>query len=400
LVRLGRHGEAREELTAALQVLREEPDVRTVRALAELAMLESFSGSPDADADGLSTEAFVLGQALDVDVSTLMTLCVVRALYLAHQDRLAQAVAYLRETVRLATRVGDNLALGRALNNLADAEARTDPAAAVEDARAAADHLRQAGSSFHLGVAITTCVHALLMLGDWDGADAELRAPDADGLAAGQEFVNAVRGLVSALRGDVEAAQASLDAAASLRASEDEQDNAALSVLAAFTAAAKGQPEQALEHALATIAHSAILGMTTETVRWAWPLAARTAWQLGDSVATRELLSLVDERQPGHLGPLLRAERDLARARLAAQADAGTAGEAFAIAIRALRDHGTPYHLAHGLLDQAGQLAQSGDLDAAAQAVAEARDIGARLRCQPLIARASDLEIAVPSSTA
>jgi class 3 adenylate cyclase/tetratricopeptide (TPR) repeat protein len=398
LSRLGRHAEAREELTAALEVLRAEPDVRTVRTLAELALLAVFSGSPDADR--LSDEALILGQELDVDVSTLTTLLLTRAIFLSTQDRRAQSVAYLRETVRLATKAGDNLTLGRALLNLSDAEVRTDPAAAADDARAAADQLRLAGASSMLEAAIVNIVYALLMLGDWDGAEAELAAADADIVSGGLDYITAMRGLVAALRGDADAARACLDSLAILRASEDIQDKATVSVLAAFTAAAEGAPEQALGHARAAISYVGVLGMTHESVRLAWPLAARAAWLLGDSAAATELLDLAEGRQPGQLGPLLRAERALARARLAGQEGAGTAAEVFAVAIRALRDHGTPYHLAHGLLDYAEYLARSGDLEEAVAAIGEARGIGARLRCQPLSDRAQELIRAVPSVTA
>lgn len=389
LYRLGRHAEAREELTAALEVLRAEPDVRTARALAELALLAVFSGSPDADR--LSTEALILGQALDVDVSTLTTLFLSRAIFMATQDRRAQQVAYLRETVRLATKAGDNVALGRALLNLADAEMPTDPAAAAEDARAAAEHLSRAGASSMLEFAIVNMVHALLMLGDWDGAEVELSTADSDILSGGIDYIAALRGLVAALRGDAEAARADLDSLALLRASDDVQDKAMVSVLAAFTAAAEGQQEQALEQAMATIAHVGGLGMTHEAVRWAWPLAVRTAWQLGDTSATTELLNLVEGRQPGQLGPLLRAERDLVRARLAARDGGEATEEAFALAIRGLRERGTPYHLAHGLLDHAEYLTGQGRADAAAVAIGDARDIATTLRCQPLLDRAAAL---------
>ena len=60
----GHHAEAREQLTAAVEVLRADPDTDTVRALEQLAALEVFAGSPDADR--LSTEALTLGQALGV----------------------------------------------------------------------------------------------------------------------------------------------------------------------------------------------------------------------------------------------------------------------------------------------------------------------------------------------
>ena len=136
-------------------------------------------------------------------------------------------------------------------------------------------------------------------------------------------------------------------------------------------------------------------------MRWAWPLAARTAYELADAAAGGELLALLDSHQPGHLAPMLQAERDLARARLAAtDNNQAAAGPAFATAIAHLRERSTPYHLAHGLLDHAQYLAaaqaagaarDAGDAALAAAAIAEARDIAGRLRCQPLLDRADAL---------
>jgi hypothetical protein len=88
-----------------------------------------------------------------------------------------------------------------------------------------------------------------------------------------------------------------------------------------------------------------------------------------------------------------RAERELARARLAAR-DGDPGAVAFTVAIAGLRQHSTPYHLAHGLLDHAGYLLRGGDPDAAA--IGEARDIAQRLGCQPLLDRAADLSPAEP----
>jgi hypothetical protein len=59
-----------------------------------------------------------------------------------------------------------------------------------------------------------------------------------------------------------------------------------------------------------------------------------------------------------------------------------------------LRERGTPYHLAHGLLDHAEYLARDGDADGAAQAIAEARDVARHLRCPPLLDRADAVEAA------
>ena len=86
----GRLAEAREQLTAAVGVLRAEPDTDTVRALDELATLEVFAGSPDADR--LTTEALILGQALDVGASQLSGLLLTRAIYLGFAGRRTEAV--------------------------------------------------------------------------------------------------------------------------------------------------------------------------------------------------------------------------------------------------------------------------------------------------------------------
>ena len=141
----GRYGEAREQLTAALDVLRDDPDANTVRVMRELAALSVHAGSPDADA--LSAETLALGQDLVVDDATLAGLFTTRGISHAHIGRQPEAAAYFREAARLAGQAGDSLALGRALLNLADAVTGTDPAAGAEAARAAAAQLRRAGAA-------------------------------------------------------------------------------------------------------------------------------------------------------------------------------------------------------------------------------------------------------------
>jgi hypothetical protein len=171
-----------------------------------------------------------------------------------------------------------------------------------------------------------------------------------------------------------------------MRASEEPQSQAEISAAEAFVAVARHQPEAALRHARATLAYADVLGLTHEATRWAWPLAARAAWELDDTAATAELLAMLDALQPGRLPPMLRAERNLARARLAS----AEPGELQA-AITGLRELSTPYHLAHGLLDHAAELAGRGEAEAAAKAADEATAIAVQLRCQPLLDRAADL---------
>jgi len=58
--------------------------------------------------------------------------------------------------------------------------------------------------------------------------------------------------------------------------------------------------------------------------------AIRTAYDLGDIAAVRELLAMIDDCPPRHLAPRLLAERMLARARLADRGGYAAAGPAFA----------------------------------------------------------------------
>ena len=297
----GRHAQAREQLSAAVAVLRDDPDADTVRALGELARLEEFAGSPAADA--LSAEALALGQALAVDQATLARLFTTRGLCHSFAGRNPQAAAHFREAARLAGQAGDTVQLGLALLNLSDAVTGTDPAAGAEAARSAAAHSRRTGARHHLAVAVANLVQALLMTGDWDAAEAELaQAADADGLA-GYEFLACGRAWVAALRGHTQAAQATLAGLADLRASDDPQDQATIAIAEAFTAAALGQPADALRHARAALDHADALGISADMLRWAWPLAARAAHDLADTATTAGLLALLDGYRPGQLAP-------------------------------------------------------------------------------------------------
>ena len=402
LRRWGRHAQAREQLTAAVAVLRADPDAGTVQALGELALLEAVANAPEADT--LTTEALTLGQNLAVDDATLAELFTTRGIWLAHGGRRGpEAAAYYREAARLATQAGDTLTLGRALLSLSDAITGTDPAAGAEAARAAAAHLRQTGDRNALAIAVVNLAQALLMTGDWDTAEAELdQALDGDGLAD-IEFLARNRACVAALRGDTATAQAALAALAGLggmRASEGAKDQSTIAVAEAFTAAARRQPDTALRCARIVLGHADALGISWDFLRWAWPLAARSAHDLTHTATTNELLALLDGYQPGELAPMQRAERDLARARLTAAAAGPGAGTAFPAAISGLRQHSTPYHLAHGLLDHAAHLAGRGEAEAAAAAIGEAAGIAARLGCQPLIDRAETIQPAISRTVA
>jgi class 3 adenylate cyclase/predicted ATPase len=385
----GRLGDAREQLTAALAVLSSDPDADTILALHRLAKLEVFAGS--LDADRLTRESLALGQAIGVGAAVLADLLTCRGIWHSTKEQAAEAAAYLREAARIATQAGDYRMAGSALLNLADVLLATDPAAAGETARAAAAHLRRVGARRSLATATTNLGQALLMTADWDAASAELTsAAEADGIADDSMFA-AVQSWLAALRGDAGAASHMLAASPGLLISEDPQHRALVGSVRAFSSLAAGQPEDALRHARTVLACADALGISHETVRWTWPVAARAAHDLGDDAATGELLSQLDNTQPGHLAPMLRAERDLVRARLEARDGDLAAASAFKAAIRGLRELSTPYHLAHGLLDYAEYLVSASDTVGAEAAIDEAREIGERLSCQPLLDRAASL---------
>jgi class 3 adenylate cyclase/tetratricopeptide (TPR) repeat protein len=388
----GRYADARTELAAAVEVLRVDPDTDTVRALYLLSWVEVFAGLPDADR--LTTEALSLGQALGVGPGLLAQVFVGRAIHLYHVGRQPEAVGYLREAARLAEQAGDVPALANVLINLSEILLPTDAKAAAEAGRSAASHARQVGDRDLLAYAVGNLAVALVILGEWDSAEEELgQAAHVDGLVS-YEHLTRDRAWLAALRGDADTADAMMAALPELRASENPEDRAWNGQVDAFTAAARHHPEDVLRHARASLAHADAAGPSS--LRWTWPLAARAAHDLGDATATGELLALLDSYQPGHLAPMLRAERDLARARLAGLHGDPTAAAMFASAISSTRELSTPYHLAHGLLDHADYFTRLDDGESAAMALSEARDIAERLCCGPLLDRVADLIPARP----
>jgi class 3 adenylate cyclase/tetratricopeptide (TPR) repeat protein len=388
LLQEGRHAEARQQLAGALDELRSEPDADTVNTLAGLATLELFDGNIPAG-ERLAAEALARGQALDVGPGLLAVLFLTHGSAQSYANRTEEAASSYREAARLAEQSGDALRLCTALSNLSDALSGIDPAAAADAARTAAEHARRVGALGYLGGSTWNLSIALLELGEWDQVAALLEAAiDRDGLG-GEEDIRWAQAWLAALRGDGEQASAILTSLASARTTERVDDRAYAALLEAFIELALGRPADALAHARSVLSFAPAIGIHREQVRWAWPLAARLAAELGDSAALAELFVLLDAQPPGQLPPLLRAEDSLARARAAASAADPGAGSAFTDAVAALRHTASPYRLAWGLIDQAAFLAGTGQ--AVPARAAEARAIAIRLRCQPLLRRADAL---------
>ncbi len=379
LRQLGRYTDARHRLERAIEVLRPQPDHDTVDALAEYAVIQVFA--TDSDVGKLTSEALALGIDLDVNEARLAGLFITRGL--AHQrlNQAPRAVANLEYAVRLAERSHDSAQWGRALLNLASCQLAWEPEAAARTAQAGIAQARRIGAASLLSVSLFNRVLALLGVGKWDTAQESLDdVVRCDGLEDG--IIIQGQAWLSALRGRLQADE--WEAAAAGRSSEDPQDISANSTIVAVAAAGAGDAHRALRGARAALEHVSGLGLQNEAVLWSWPVAADMAHLLADDAALDHVLSLLDAHPIGHVPPLLRAERELALARRAGRTGDDSASSRFTEAIEAVRRCGSPYHLAHGLIDQGEFLRKRGDEAAAGALVSEAAVIAEQLGARPL----------------
>ena len=93
--------------------------------------------------------------------------------------------------------------------------------------------------------------------------------------------------------------------------SEDPQERALTTTAQTYVSSAQARPAEALAHGRVALDYRDLLGISSDTVRLCWPIAARASVDLGDLEATDELLAMLDAELPGRLSPLLRAEREL-----------------------------------------------------------------------------------------
>jgi class 3 adenylate cyclase/tetratricopeptide (TPR) repeat protein len=373
-----------ERLRKAVSVLEAEPDVDAVTALRWLALTEVLTGG--ADADRLTQQALVLGQELGVDASLLANLFSDRGVMLNFANRYAEGVAYLRYAAELAERADDGFTIGRAYGNLSSILLITDPAEATRLARKSVEASRRIGSRVRLAIGTENLCIGLLLLGRWNEADELVAAAQRDEALAGALDIDHTQVIIAALRGRVDEAAGVYERLRET-ADEDPQSQGYFRLGAALLAAARGNAAEALAHARQILELTDAFGIAHELVALSWPLAARAAWELGDAASCAELHRFLDAQPEGRLPPLLRAERDLARARQSETGAPGDLAAAFEPAIAALRAFGSPYHLAWGLLDYAERLTAAGMAGAAGVLFEEARALAEPLGASALLAR-------------
>jgi tetratricopeptide (TPR) repeat protein len=397
LRRAGRHAEARQRLDNALAVLSDDPDHDTVRAMTELASVETFRGA--AAGYRMAAEALTLAQALDVPPAGLVETFITRGIAAEVLNRHAEAVADFEYVAKVAERFGATASWAIAMLNLANVLRTTDPVASGVAARAAVDQARQLGNRYNLCAAVSNLAVALLLAGDWDEAERVVRhSAESDGFEPGSvemAYIAIYRIVLPALRGDRDAMYESTEDIDAARTSEDAQDFSIALIVDAFQAVGRGDWREALGHAQLVLGYADALGIASESMAWAWPIAVRAAFTINDGATVDELLAQLDGYPVGHVPPLLRAERTLARAKQRAAAGEPDADAALAAAVAELRTVGSPYHLGHALADRAEHLITLGLADEAQLVRAEVRVIGERLRAPALLARAESPMTAV-----
>jgi class 3 adenylate cyclase/tetratricopeptide (TPR) repeat protein len=386
---VGRFEDARTMLQGALAHLESEPDGDTVNALEALATVEIWSRSSDGDT--LSANALELAQVLDLPDATFARLLTTRSLWHTRSGRPVQAAAYLREAVLRAELAQDSAIAGRALLNLSDTLMASDALASSVAARAGRAQSRRIGDLRMLSGNSCNLIQALLLTGEWDeAAEAFETASTDDGLADNTSVAYGGT-LLRALRGDTAGARALLPILDQVVGSEDPQDQAQRQTSVATTAMLVGDYGTALAESRKTLALGDAMGIRSDPIRWTWPLAADAALAMNDIGAARELVVWLDSQPWGMLPPILRANRARIWARLLHRSGDSEAPEAFVAAVLALREIGSPYHLALGLLDQAEFLAGTGEAAVAQVLADEARVIAEGLGARPLVDRARDL---------
>ncbi|MEJ7706542.1 MAG: hypothetical protein WKF82_04185 [Nocardioidaceae bacterium] len=238
-----------------------------------------------------------------------------------------QGAAYLRESLLRAQGANDSYAAGRAFINLAYLLTTSDPVAAAEAARAAAEYARRIGDQFMLGFAQGNLLDALLLIGEWDEAEQVCDTAVNDfGLGENPNIAQAALLLRVPRRPLWSRRVASVGAAVGwYRRPAGPFSGRNGSRLGGSLC---GDFANALSHAQRCLSHADANGLGGATI-WGWPIAADAALALGDDTEAARLLEWLDDYPPGHIPPVLRAERLRIRARLQGAQFDPDAGAAF-----------------------------------------------------------------------
>lgn len=314
---------------------------------------------------------------------------------------------YYREAIRLGgaesgsargvLRARANVLRARA--NLTELLVSAHPMVAVDEGRRAAEDGKRLGNRTFLQVVLPNLAQALLLTGQWDDVDALYADAGSYGLA-GDPFMAAVMVALNSYRGDRERVLALGELIAPLADYEDPQSRSWSATFTAFLNEAEGDPAKALARAKEALGYVDVVGLNTEVMRFAWPLAVDAAIRLEDQQGKMALLDWLQVYPPGRLSGLTNALGQRLEAHALSDREDPSAGEVFHSATLAVRNLKNPYHLAICLLDEAQYLLARGDMLTGADLVREASNIGQQLGAAPLVNKGTALSASTIATAA
>jgi tetratricopeptide (TPR) repeat protein len=386
----GRLREALERMDAALGLLAgEEADADVAALAAQVGRFRFFAGEPEIAAERIETalemaESVGLPEVLSQAVNT-------KAMILSNRGRNGESGALVRYALDVALEHDIPSAAFRAYNNVADLEAR-------------GDRFEAAATGYRDGLALARRVghrqqewlflgqtYPQFMLGLWDEALSEVaEIPEEVFSQSRFPFVSFLGNSVAILahRGELEEADRLCRRFTDLRESADVAERATYGWAHSTLLSAQGRMAEALAVAEAAWALRDGVGISSEAIKEAFPVAVAAALAVGDADAVERLLRTVEDGRPGRVPQVIRAHVLRFRGRVAAAAeDSEQAERLFRGAAGLFRELATPFPMAVTLLEHAEWLVAQGRADEADDGLGEAAEVFGRLAAAPWLER-------------
>jgi tetratricopeptide (TPR) repeat protein len=373
-------------MAAAYEVLSAEGADATVAALAhEIARFHYFAGHVE-DARSWIERSLQIAESLwlpDVLSNALNT----KSLILRDQHP-EEAMALLSWSLRIAEEHDLTDPLIRAVNNLGVSLSELDR---YDEALATFE--RQMEVSRRLGmrqselVGMSSSMSLWVDVGRWDEA---LEAGDrlfAEIGSAARDVSELLKlTVIHVARGDLSRGREVVEAFGSFAASEEAQMRAAYDTYLALQLLTEGEVEQALASAQRAIDVTDVVGLNTDSTKWAFVLGLSAAAALGDLDRLQRTIATIEAIPPGVRSPMYEAQVTRFKARLAAASD-GDPEPSFKSAVGLFRELGTPFSLAITLFEQGDCLSLQGRQAEAESLLVEARALFEELRAVAWIER-------------
>ena len=382
---LGRGEEALERIRAAFASL--DPDQLSPEAAElnlELGVALSLRGRRE-EAEEPLERALAAAEALQLPVILAGALITAGFGY-AFAGRVEQERGLYRAAIEIAERHELTAESMRAHSNLGESLAQTDEPEADEANRAALALARRIGDRAFECYTAGQMVQRGLLTGAWAETDDLVGGilGTEDDETGEEHYIHLRLVRLALLRGQLDAAT---DHAARLEGLQDSGDFEYVALCQAADAAialARGRTSTAHDLALAVLDETVHLGASHEAVRTAWPLAVEAALALDRLDSAVSLVEELEQRPPGFVPPLLRAELRRNRGLLAAARGLDETVESdLTAAVRAYDELAYPYLRARAQADLGAWLLDRGARDEALEPLEAARETFERLGATP-----------------